>query len=306
MKAADIVRWAREAGIGLRAPRPFPMHAVLVAACAVFPCWLVRRLAARLGGHVETSVAGALFTDAVFVGHQRSTPRLRASLVAGIRGGIEVDHRHRRRRLPVLNRPARRARVYRVAHHATDPAAQAAADRHGPRPAGVVALSGTLVMLRNSAPPLADIRLTTLDGTPTTLQAHAGQPIVLNLWAIWCPPCRRAMPVLEDAQTRHPGAAIVLLNQGEDATTITQFLQRQQLDITHGLHDPRSRAMLDTHARAFPPSCSSMPMAGWWISIWANSPAPVWLRPCSCGSRSPQQRASNAINRYINRYTKLG
>ncbi|GGJ95931.1 TlpA disulfide reductase family protein [Luteimonas terricola] len=115
-----------------------------------------------------------------------------------------------------------------------------------------LAFSGTLALLRNSAPPLPDFELATLDGTPTTLAAHAGQPVVLNMWATWCPPCRREMPVLEDAQGRYPGVAIVLVNQGEDRGAIRDYLDQQGLAFEHMLLDPHSRTMLDTNTRGLP------------------------------------------------------
>src|SRR5690606_29886248 len=61
---------------------------------------------------------------------------------------------------------------------------------------------GLLAMMQRAAPPLPAFELATLDGEPTTLAALSGRPMVLNLWATWCPPCRREMPVLADAQRR--------------------------------------------------------------------------------------------------------
>lgn len=39
------------------------------------------------------------------------------------------------------------------------------------------------------------------DGEQLTLaELQGGQPLVLNLWAYWCPPCRYELPALQDAQ----------------------------------------------------------------------------------------------------------
>src|SRR3546814_17667859 len=76
--------------------------------------------------------------------------------------------------------------------------------------------------------------------------------MVLNLWATWCPPCRREMPVLEQAQGRYPGVAFVLVNQGEDRGTIHRYLDRAGLDLDHVLLDPHSQAMLETNTRGLP------------------------------------------------------
>ncbi|MCL5060769.1 MAG: redoxin family protein [Candidatus Thermoplasmatota archaeon] len=52
--------------------------------------------------------------------------------------------------------------------------------------------------LRMTEPPaLPTLSLTTLAGDPVDLAALAdGKPLVVNLWASWCPPCRREMPTL--------------------------------------------------------------------------------------------------------------
>lgn len=46
--------------------------------------------------------------------------------------------------------------------------------------------------------------LPTVEGGSASLLDFAGKPTVLNLWATWCPPCQREMPVLQQAQAEHP------------------------------------------------------------------------------------------------------
>lgn len=49
--------------------------------------------------------------------------------------------------------------------------------------------------------------LPTFAGEPFDLAAHIaedGRPIVLNLWASWCGPCRAEMPAIDIASSRHP------------------------------------------------------------------------------------------------------
>lgn len=85
---------------------------------------------------------------------------------------------------------------------------------------------------------IPEVRVTTLDDHPVFLhRAYRGQPVVMNLWATWCPPCVREMPLLEDAQTRYPGVAIVIVNQGESATLVREFMEEQGLEIDQNLLD---------------------------------------------------------------------
>lgn len=67
--------------------------------------------------------------------------------------------------------------------------------------------------------------------------AFTDKPIVLNIWATWCPPCRREMPVLEKAQQQHPELHFVFLNQGESSRVVNGFLNRQGLRLNNVLLD---------------------------------------------------------------------
>jgi cytochrome c biogenesis protein CcmG/thiol:disulfide interchange protein DsbE len=42
-----------------------------------------------------------------------------------------------------------------------------------------------------------DISMPLLGGGTFELSEHLGDPIVINFWASWCPPCRRESPLLE-------------------------------------------------------------------------------------------------------------
>ena len=55
------------------------------------------------------------------------------------------------------------------------------------------------VEVGQSAP---DLTVRTLDGQTFSLVAERGKVVMINLWATWCPPCRKEMPAL-DAFYRH-------------------------------------------------------------------------------------------------------
>lgn len=107
--------------------------------------------------------------------------------------------------------------------------------------ASVVWLAGAVALAISGSEgrPLPALAVATLEGQPKTLDGFAGQPVVINLWATWCPPCRREMPVLQQAQRQHPGVHFVFLNQGETAATVQQYLARSGLDLHNVLLDPR-------------------------------------------------------------------
>lgn len=91
-------------------------------------------------------------------------------------------------------------------------------------------------------PTIPAIEFTHLKGTPINLaEMPAGRPMVVNLWASWCPPCIREMPVLADAQRAHPEIEFVFVNQGESKEAVETFLKQFPtidnilLDNTHQL-----------------------------------------------------------------------
>lgn len=83
-------------------------------------------------------------------------------------------------------------------------------------------------------PALSEKQVTLLDGETTTLAVLAdGKPLIVNLWATWCPPCRREMPVLAAAQQRERGVNFVFANQGENRATVARYLTASQLALAN-------------------------------------------------------------------------
>ena len=95
---------------------------------------------------------------------------------------------------------------------------------------------GALFIMSNTSLPKTP--LMTLAGEPADLASVAGgKPMVVNLWATWCPPCRQEMPMLAAAQKQHPELHFVFADQGEDATTVQRFLRSAGLDVSNVLLD---------------------------------------------------------------------
>ncbi|MEO8767794.1 MAG: TlpA disulfide reductase family protein [Nitrosospira sp.] len=94
--------------------------------------------------------------------------------------------------------------------------------------------------------------LVRLDGSSVQFGSLAGKPMVVNLWATWCPPCMREMPVLRDAQKNRPDVIFVFANQGESADAIQKFLDREGLGLDNVLLDSRLELSSQTHSQALP------------------------------------------------------
>ncbi|MGO4660136.1 TlpA family protein disulfide reductase [Ensifer sp. 2YAB10] len=86
----------------------------------------------------------------------------------------------------------------------------------------------------------------------TAYLAAPGRPTVLNLWASWCPPCRREMPILREAQANYPDINFVFVNQGESAQQVHRYLEEQDLTLSNLLLDPQGQTAASLGQVAFP------------------------------------------------------
>ncbi len=186
---ALAARLARGAVAGGPAPRPGP--ALLAAALAGL---LAARLLFVLRWHAHYSVAGALF-DLRDGGFVRWAGWLAAALVLALWGW----------RRPPLRRPLAGALAA----------------------AALVVLGGQLVLgaLQPPPRPLPALVLRDLQDHPVALRSLRGQPLVLNLWATWCPPCRRELPMLLRRAAAVRGVRIVLAEQGDAPQQVRSLLR---------------------------------------------------------------------------------
>ncbi len=58
-----------------------------------------------------------------------------------------------------------------------------------------------------------------------------GQPVVVNVWASWCAPCRTEMPLLQEAADSYAGRVVVLgVASKDDPVAARRFLEELGLD----------------------------------------------------------------------------
>jgi thiol-disulfide isomerase/thioredoxin len=109
--------------------------------------------------------------------------------------------------------------------------------------AGAAWLAGTgmLSLMTGPQAQLPALTFTDAQGREVPLQSFAGRPLVVNLWASWCPPCHREMPEFARAQRAYRGVTFVFVNQGEPAAAIDSYLREQGIRLDNVLLDRTNR-----------------------------------------------------------------
>ncbi len=84
---------------------------------------------------------------------------------------------------------------------------------------------------------VTDQRFETLDGEGFALSDHAGRPMVVNLWATWCPPCRRELPMMGEIARATPEVTFAFASQREAPSRVAEYLIFERIDLPNVMFD---------------------------------------------------------------------
>jgi thiol-disulfide isomerase/thioredoxin len=72
-------------------------------------------------------------------------------------------------------------------------------------------------------------------GVETTLDGRKNKVIILNIWATWCPPCRKEMPDLDQVNKElgSKGVAVIAISD-EDPLVVKKFLGTRNFSFESG------------------------------------------------------------------------
>lgn len=109
--------------------------------------------------------------------------------------------------------------------------------------------------LREGTQPLPAFTFLDAEGQEKTVADFAGQGLVLNLWATWCPPCVAEMPALAKLAAALAGERVAVLPLSSDRggkSVVDAFYQRVGLTGLGVWLDPRGAAARALGARGLP------------------------------------------------------
>jgi len=101
-----------------------------------------------------------------------------------------------------------------------------------------IASSHLVVKLNAKAPDLTALTIYDDKGNSHSLPTLTNGPAVVNVWATWCPPCRKEMPVFSKVQ-QSSSVPVLLINQGESVSSVATFtdslgVPMQNIYFDHG------------------------------------------------------------------------
>jgi thiol-disulfide isomerase/thioredoxin/tetratricopeptide (TPR) repeat protein len=91
-------------------------------------------------------------------------------------------------------------------------------------------------------PPFPDLTIT-LDGVETSLSKIPG-PLVIDVWATWCGPCRQGLPVLDSTARRHPDVTFIALSVDKRVEEATTFFADAEPGFTVAWAGPKAMDLI--------------------------------------------------------------
>ena len=103
--------------------------------------------------------------------------------------------------------------------------------------------------------PAPQLTLADLNGKPVSLEDYRGEVVLVNHWAIWCPPCKAELPVLNAyyEDMKKDGFVIVGIEAGEPVEQVADFIS--QVGITYPIWpDPGKEGLYAFKVSSLPSS----------------------------------------------------
>jgi thiol-disulfide isomerase/thioredoxin len=92
------------------------------------------------------------------------------------------------------------------------------------------------IVLKNKDKPLTGLSFINLSNNQTdSLAAYKNKPVIINVWATWCGPCRRELPDLEELQAKYGKENLtVLAVSDEEEDVLKNYMDEKKLKLIVG------------------------------------------------------------------------
>lgn len=105
----------------------------------------------------------------------------------------------------------------------------------------------------DAAEPMPDVTLPCLGGGPDVELDRLRGPMVINLWAQWCPPCREELPYYQELHERAGGEVAVLGVDFQDTRPDWALELLAETGVTYpSVADPGSKLRVPFRVRGLP------------------------------------------------------
>jgi thiol-disulfide isomerase/thioredoxin len=112
---------------------------------------------------------------------------------------------------------------------------------------GLESASGMAATLSYSrkGTPAPKMVFTGADGREVSLGDYAGRPLLVNLWATWCAPCKAEMPTLDSlAELEEGRVSVIAVSQDLNGRKpVRQFFESAQIVNLEPFTDPNNRLL---------------------------------------------------------------
>jgi thiol-disulfide isomerase/thioredoxin len=80
-----------------------------------------------------------------------------------------------------------------------------------------------------------DFKMSGLNGPPRSLSSFRGRPLIINVWASWCSPCRKEAASLEQLAWSEKGGryTIVGISTDDDRAAAVAWLKQSNATLSH-------------------------------------------------------------------------
>jgi thiol-disulfide isomerase/thioredoxin len=92
------------------------------------------------------------------------------------------------------------------------------------------------IVLKNKDKPLTGLSFINLSNNQTdSLATYKNKPVIINVWATWCGPCRRELPDLEELQAKYGKDKLtVLAISDEEENILKDYINEKKLKLIVG------------------------------------------------------------------------